>query len=204
MYVPHHFKHNDLEEQLAFIAAHPFGLLLTNGKETPEATHLPFIVEHSAEKLLLHTHLSVANPHAKLLHDDAMVKLVFTGPHAYISPEHYEHNRNVPTWNYVAVHVIGKCKLLNQKEAASLLLEKTIAYFEPTWQEKFKALDQHYFDELLKGIIAFSIEPITFESAYKLSQNKTQNEQHRIYESLIHSTDPAARELGELMKNYYK
>jgi transcriptional regulator len=203
MYIPKEFRHENKEEQLAFIAAHPFGLLLCNGSIVPETTHLPFTSEQFGDTILLHSHLSIANPQARLLKNGERVKVVFAGPHAYISPELYDKAQNVPTWNYAAVHITGTCRVLTETEAATKLLEKTIENFEPAWQEKFKALDQTYFTSLLKGILAFTIEAETIEAKLKISQNKTHNEQHRITESLLHSADPAAKELGETMQKYY-
>jgi transcriptional regulator len=40
--------------------------------------------------------------------------LAFSGPHSYISSSWYDHE-NVPTWNYIAVHVYGKIKLLKRQ-----------------------------------------------------------------------------------------
>ncbi|MCA6364938.1 MAG: FMN-binding negative transcriptional regulator [Bacteroidetes bacterium] len=203
MYIPPHFSHHNRSEQLQFIQSHPFGLLLCNDEDTPAATHLPFTLEESGEKLLLHSHLSAANPQALLLKSGIHVKVVFGGPHAYISPELYDHARNVPTWNYVSVHASGICRVLNDVEASSLLLERTIAFFEPGWQEKFRNLDPAYFSGLLKGIVAFTVEVDQLEAKYKLSQNKTSSEKERIIAHLLQSEDPAARELGETMNTYY-
>jgi transcriptional regulator len=203
MYIPKEFRHENSEEQLAFIAAHPFGLLLCNGTSVPEATHLPFTLEQTGGKIRLHAHLSAGNPQAQLLKNGERVKIVFAGPHAYVSPELYDKAQNVPTWNYAAVHITGTCTVLPETAAATKLLEKTIENFESSWQEKFRALDQHYFSALLKGILAFTIEAETIESKLKISQNKTHNEQQRITESLLNSADPAAKELGETMRIYY-
>jgi transcriptional regulator len=203
MYIPPHFSHHNRSQQLQFIQAHPFGLLLCNDESVPAATHLPFTLEEAGEKLLLHSHLSAANPQAALLKGGGRVKVVFGGPHAYISPEHYDHARNVPTWNYVSVHASGACTVLTDAEASTLLLERTIAFFEPAWQEKFRHLDPAYFSGLLKGIVAFTVEVDLLEAKFKLSQNKTGSEKQRIIAHLLQSEDPAARELGETMQTYY-
>lgn len=203
MYIPHHFSHHNRKEQLQFITAHPFGLLLCNDADTPAATHLPFTVEEKGDQLLLHSHLSAGNPQAVLLKAGSRVKVVFGGPHAYISPELYDHARNVPTWNYVSVHASGLCNVLDDAQASALLLERTVEYFEPAWQEKFRNLDPAYFSGLLKGIVAFTVEVDLLEAKFKLSQNKTHSEKQRIIEHLLQADDAAARELGETMKSYY-
>ena len=41
MYIPAHFKMEDTAEIRTFVKAHPFGMLLSNGSQVPEVTHLP-------------------------------------------------------------------------------------------------------------------------------------------------------------------
>ena len=55
---------------------------------------------------------------------------MFSGPHAYISPTWYNEENTVPTWNYVAVHVYGTVRIIDEKEEMVELMEKTVDFYE--------------------------------------------------------------------------
>ncbi|RYF45341.1 MAG: FMN-binding negative transcriptional regulator, partial [Cytophagaceae bacterium] len=117
MYVPEHFQETDRDGLLQFIREHSFALLvLTNEAGVPIATHLPIELQVDADGIArLSGHISKANPQAKLLGGETSALAVFSGPHAYISSSWYDHV-NVPTWNYLSVHVYGRTRVLNEEE----------------------------------------------------------------------------------------
>ena len=78
MYIPAHFKMNDTAEIRTFVMAHPFGALLTNGKQVPQVTHLPMqLLTDDAGNDSINLHLSKANPHAKGLENRENAVAVF-------------------------------------------------------------------------------------------------------------------------------
>jgi len=90
MYIPAHFKMNDTAEIRTFVMAHPFGALLTNGKQVPQVTHLPMqLLTDDAGNDSINLHLSKANPHAKGLENGESAVAVFLGTNGYISPRWY-------------------------------------------------------------------------------------------------------------------
>ena len=103
-------------EVLDFIRKNSFATLYTQVEGRPWATHLPVFLEGKSEgKFVLHGHLAKANSQWKQLAQAEEVLIVFQGPHAYISSSWYTHE-NVPTWNYLAVHVYGKVRLIEGEE----------------------------------------------------------------------------------------
>ncbi len=102
MYTPDRFKIKEDDEIFQFIQRYNFGALISSDLE---ATHLPFIAEHTtstADKISnmrLFTHFARANPHWKTL-DKQEILVIFSGPHAYISPTWYSSTPEVPTWNF--------------------------------------------------------------------------------------------------------
>ena len=107
MYTPP-FYAGDREAGLALMRAHPFALLLTPGPQGLLATHLPLLIQE--DPLVLKGHLARANPHWRFL-EDADSLVVFSGPHAYVSPAWYQTHPSVPTWNYAAVHAHGRARM---------------------------------------------------------------------------------------------
>lgn len=198
MYIPKEFEQNDQKKSIAFMQAYNFAIVISIKKDIPIATHLPFIIEERENKIVLLSHLSKANEqHKTFLDKDVLV--IFSEPHAYISPTLYEKKQNVPTWNYVSVHAYGKVKILDSNEEKLKVLHKQMQFYEANYLEQFKTLDQKYIDGLLKGIVAFEIEVTKLQSKEKLSQNKTTNERATIKKHLEESDDTIKNDVGKLM-----
>ncbi len=178
MYIPSHFRNTDTAELVSFIRANAFGLLVSNGDQFPNITHLPFAIE-SENPFTLSSHLAMANPHGKTLQNETPVTVVFNGPHGYLSPTLYDSQQNVPTWNYIAVHAHGKIQLCSEEEKDTML-KTMIASFEPSYQQQFDTLSDKYLNPMKKAILAFKVKVEKLEGKFKLSQNKNAGEVERI------------------------
>ncbi|WP_052597685.1 FMN-binding negative transcriptional regulator [Aureispira sp. CCB-QB1] len=200
MYIPPKFKLTDESQIRAYICQYPFATLITAVDNYPIATHLPFILEQEGSEWYLLSHMAKANPQWRQLKNTSTL-VVFQEPHAYISPTYYEKEENVPTWNYIAVHVYGTVEMLLEPEQAIEVLEKSITTFEKGFQKQWEHLDNGYKKRLLNGMVAFRIKIETLEGKEKLSQNKTEKERQAIAEGLLTISDSSARQLGEIMKN---
>jgi len=198
MYIPKHFEQNDNAKSIAFMQAYNFALLITVKDSLPIATHLPFVIEERNNEIILISHLSKANEQCKTFADKEVL-IVFSEPHAYISPTLYEKQQNVPTWNYIAVHAYGKIKILESNEEKLNVLHKQMQIYEASYIEQFKTLDKKYVDGLLKGIVAFEIIVSKLQSKEKLSQNKTANERNNIKQHLLESDDDVKKDIGKMM-----
>lgn len=187
MYIPPHFRNDNRDELLAFMRAHPFALVASNGEKIPQVTHLPFAIVETGGQLRLLSHFSAVNPHARSLQEGDEVLIIFSGPNAYVSPSHYEKKENVPTWNYIAVHASGKVHTDSSGALKEEVLQQMIAGFEPAYREQWESLDPKYVAGLMQGIIAFEVEVLNLEGKFKLSQNKTAEERNRIASALKES-----------------
>jgi len=198
MYIPKHFEQNDRKKSIAFMQAYNFAIVVSAKEEIPLATHLPFVIEQRENELILISHMSKANEQWKTFSEKEIL-VIFSEPHAYISPSLYEKQQNVPTWNYVAVHAYGKINFLNRTEQKLDVLHKQIQSFEAGYTEQFKTLDQKYIDGLLNGIVAFEIKVTKLQSKEKLSQNKSKKEKENIKQHLTDSGDDMKKDLANLM-----
>jgi transcriptional regulator len=199
MYIPPYYIEKDEEKLIEFIRSHNFALITSCSNDVPVATHLPFVIEKRENKIFLVSHMAKANPQWETFGENNVL-VVFQGPHAYISPSHYEKKQNVPTWNYIAVHAYGKVKLIEDPNDVFNLMEKTIAEFEKSFFAQWKNLDLNYVSGMLTAIVAFEIEVTELQGKFKLSQNKTKNEQQQIISSFEKSEDSVQKELAEEMK----
>jgi len=199
MYIPSFNSFTDRTEIIAFMQRYSFATIVTSVDDVPTATHLPFLVKAETEKLVLRSHFAKANPHSKSVFDKTSL-VIFTEPHAYISPSNYETEKVVPTWNYIAVHAYGKAALLEDTDQKAELLKHTIETFEASYFKQWEGLPEEYKSRMMNGIVAFEIEVTDLQAKKKLSQNRSEVEKENIIHSLENSTDTNEREIAAYMK----
>ena len=186
MYIPKQFHNNDGAAIKAFIRKNSFGILISQSESKMLATHIP--LELSADETKLTGHISRANPQWKKFDSLSDVLAIFPGPHAYISSSWYDHE-NVPTWNYIAVHVYGKIKII-EGEALYQSLKHLVDKYESksAIPVSVEQMSPAYVQKSIQGIVGFEIAITAIEAAYKLSQNRDQKN----YQNIIHELDKTA------------
>ncbi|HNP33551.1 MAG TPA: FMN-binding negative transcriptional regulator [Flavobacterium sp.] len=203
MYIPELYKNENPDDIQNFIHQNGFGILVnqTNGKLW--ATHIPLLLEEKDRKQFLVGHISKENPQAESFKTNDEVLAIFSGAHTYISSSWYDHE-NVPTWNYIAVHVYGKVKIHSFEqtvEALKRLVDKYEAKSEkPVRVEDFskKTMLQ------ARGIVSFEIEITAIEAKKKLSQNRDDKNYQNIISELEKSNDFHSVEVAREMKKNRK
>jgi transcriptional regulator len=201
MYSPAYNRLEDRAELLDFMRANSFVVLVTGTGGELHASHLPVQIRVEKEQVILDMHMARANAQWKEFFDEE-VMVVFSGPHAYVSPRWYEENERVPTWNYAAVHAYGIPKLIEDRTAKHANQRKLVAMLDPQWLPRFDALRQEYVDRMLDGIVNFEIPVARLETRWKLSQNRSRDEQERIAAELDKSAESAERALAALTRRH--
>lgn len=196
MYIPKEFQQPIQTIAIEYMKTYSFATLITASNNTPRATHLPFVIEVENDNITLHSHMAKDNPQWNDFANGSCL-VVFSNPNAYISPSLYEKNDNVPTWNYVAVHALGKAEIAETEAEKIALLERMIQTYEPEYFEQWKTVSEHYKFNLFPDLVAFKIHVSQLECKEKLSQNRSKKEREHIAQSLI----DARNALGEIMKN---
>lgn len=199
MYIPAFNRFEERSEIIAFMQRYSFAIIVTVIDDKPVATHLPFLVKEENDKLTLRSHFAKANPQANQVFDKTSL-VIFTEPHAYISPSNYEKETNVPTWNYIAVHAYGKATPLQSIEQRAELLKHTVETFEVNYLKQWSNLPEDYKLKMMNGIVAFEIEVTDLQAKKKLSQNRSEIEQQNVIHSLENSSDTNQQEIAEYMK----
>ncbi|MCC7245801.1 MAG: FMN-binding negative transcriptional regulator [Saprospiraceae bacterium] len=212
MYIPAHFSTNDLKQVEAFIIRYPMATLVSNLQDPSDkekkpslfATHLPLVLKkQSDEQWRLLGHFARNNPQWQGLEEQEIL-VIFSEPHAYISPSLYEKTLNVPTWNYVAIHVYGTPRLIPDADASFQLLEQQMQAYEPNYLQQWSTLPDDYKQAMLKGIVCFEMPVERIEAKFKLSQNKSAKEQTSIREHLLNSDDTNVKMTGEMMIKHHE
>jgi transcriptional regulator len=199
VYQPAHFQSADLDHARRLIADHPLGLLVgPDAAGESFGTHVPLIAI-PGEGLVLEGHMARANPHWGWLSAQRRVLAVFSGPSAYVSPSHYDSVKNVPTWNYAALHAYGEVELIDDAADKDRLLKGLIERFEPEYAEQWRGLPEDYQRKLLGAIVGFRIRVTRWELKLKMSQNRAAMERQRIQEALAASAQGEARDVAAWM-----
>ena len=199
MYIPEHFRNEDRATVLAFMRANPFVILVSNTDEGPFATHVPVIIRESADQLTIRGHVAKANPHWRYLQNDPACLMIFHGPHAYISPSNYDTREVVPTWNYGAVHIYGNATTYAEADQLLNMLHDLIPTFEAAYEQQWASLTEAFRQRMLSHIVGFEIAVTKIEAKFKLSQNRSRNEQQHIIDSLSGASDTAVSGTARLM-----
>jgi transcriptional regulator len=187
MYVPPMYRARSHRQTWAVVTGYPLALLVTNGAGVPYATHLAAVAadgDGDGDEIVgasILGHLNRANPHWSALTDGMSGKLVFSGPNAYISPVVYDPGPAAPTWNFVAVHVVGRLRLITDREETLTVVRRTAALLEKAfgggWDQR-PSVD--YFRSIVGGVGAFELEVESVDAMFKLSQEKHHDIQRRI------------------------
>ncbi len=200
MYTPRIYKQEDQQEINHFIRENGFGILISQGEERILGTHIPMVLSEDGTRL--HTHISRANPQWKNIATNKEVLVIFTGPHTYISSSWYDHE-NVPTWNYLAVHVYATVRIIEGdelRESIGHLMHKYEKHSQkPVTVEGFSP---GYYEKEIKGVVGFELTITKTEATYKLSQNRDQKNHAIIINELEKRTDADSHEIADAMKKH--
>ena len=199
MYSPPYNRIEDRRELIEFLRANNFPVLVTGTGGTLHASHLPVTIHEQGEQIVIDMHMAKNNPQWREFLDDEVL-VIFSGPHAYVSPCWYEEKERVPTWNYTAVHAYGVPKIHSDKAQKAKSQRHLIETMDPQWLPKHDALSQKYVDTMLEGIVNFSIPVARIETRWKLSQNRGRREMELIAEALDKAGEAA---LAALTRKHY-
>ena len=191
------FRWEDRGAMRAFVADQAFGQIFAATPDGPRVAHLP-IVWHNADHLRFH----IARGNGLTRHLDGCTALfVVNGPDAYVSPDWYGSDNQVPTWNYVAVELEGSVRKLSDEELTAQLdalshdQEARLAPKRPWTRDK---MDTGYFDKLTRGIIGFELRVTAWRGTVKLGQNKDAQARANVANAL---EAEGRRAVAHLMRN---
>jgi len=198
MYNPDRFKESDPAKAVDIMNRFPFATLISVDQGQPWISHLPLVAEGEGENLVLFGHLARANPHWRLMHQQE-IYIVFQGPHSYITPKWYAEN-DVPTWNYVAVHVRGRCELMEGAAEITGCLQKLTQLMEKGLPGAWEFwIPPDLAGRLEQSIVGFQVKVTSINAKFKLSQNRTKDDREGVARGLRSRPDDFSQQIGRLM-----
>lgn len=167
------FHDVDTAKNIAFARQRAFGVLMVNGPSGPEVSHIPFLLSDDAATADLH--LVRSNPIARMGEGPHAAKILVSGPDSYVSPDWYDVPDQVPTWNYIAVHLTGTLERLPQEVMREMLDRQSAAYEEqllPKIPWTADKMTPDVLEKMMRMIVPFRFTLTGVDGTWKLGQNK--------------------------------
>lgn len=183
MYIPEQYKNEKISEVRNFLTENSFGILVSQVNGKPWATHIPLELDLDDEgNDILVSHIAKANPQWKQFSEATEVLCIFNGPHSYVSSSWYK-DEEVPTWNYIAVHVYGTLTIIDE-QAVIASMHKLVDKYEQHSEcpVSINNLSSKTMRQV-KGVVGFEIKITEIQAAKKLSQGR-EHDHPRIMEEL--------------------
>ncbi len=187
-YPPKHHQDHDRGHMVEVMKAYPLATVISIKDNSPYITHLPLVYED--EKLI--GHIDIFNLQTPLLKDNNEVTVIFSGPQCYISPTVYG-TTQLPTWNYIKVHLKGNAQAIESKEALKRSLIKMTEFLEAPDHKYVLEPDNPRLERNLDYIEMFEINITHWEGKFKLSQDKRNSDMQAAREELIRSNQESVR-----------
>lgn len=195
------FRTASTADNLAFARQRGFGILMLNGADGPLASHIPFVLADDGSHADLH--LTRSNPIARSALPGPAV-LAISGPDAYISPDWYDIEDQVPTWNYVAVHLRGTLSALDldvmkdHVDALSAVHETRLLPKKPWHSDK---MAEGVMPRMMRMILPFRFTITAVEGTWKLNQNKPEAARQSAAARLADRPDAGSQAIAALMRS---
>ena len=173
------YRNTDHDHTLAYARERSFGMLTINAAIGPIAAHIPFIL--SKDETTLDAHIMRSNPLWRAIETAQPALLAITGPDAYVSPDWYGMENQVPTWAYTAVHLRGTLSRLPQEDLLDIL-DRLSDQFEsrlapkPVW--KTDKMPDDVMARFMRMIVPIRMMIESVDSTHKHLQNKPEFARH--------------------------
>jgi transcriptional regulator len=198
MYPPPLHTERDAKKLYAVMEAYPLATVISATDEQIYTTPLPLMLDPKlGEQGTLIGHLDRSNPQAEFL-DNQPVKVIFHGPDGYISPHVYTSSQ-LPTWNYIQVHVNGRARWMAEAQELYDSLVTMTERMEPDSSAKVLEPHEDRIQELMNYLVGFDIEIQEMVGRFKLSQNREPEDMKRAKRDLIEQNQIGYEHLLDLL-----
>ncbi|GAB4158085.1 MAG: FMN-binding negative transcriptional regulator [Winogradskyella sp.] len=178
------------------IKAYPLATIISVKDNVPYITHLPLVYEKG--KLI--GHIDIYNPQTELLKNNTDITVLFYGPQCYISPSIYS-TTQLPTYNYIRVHLKGKVTAIEDKDALKQSLIRMTEFLESPNPKYTLEPNNPRLEANLSYIKMFEINITHWEGKFKLSQDKKPKDTKAAREELIKRSQESIK---QFLDNVFK
>ena len=175
------FRSTDAAQIAAIIRAFPLALVVSESDGIAHASHLPLIWPDESAHLVGHT--DARNPQFRGP-GSVEARLFFCGPQSYVPKDAYV-TRQLPTWNYVSVHMAARIEVVDAPAAKLQILAQTAALLDGKQAAATFAGQEERVRQLLPHITGLKIHVRHQEARIKLSQDKSLQNQRAALDHLV-------------------
>ena len=193
------FRNAPENRNFGFARERGFGVLAVNAGAGPLISHIPFLLADDGASADLH--LVRSNPIARL--GAVPAALAVSGPDGYVSPDWYQTDDQVPTWNYVAVHLRGQLEPLPPEHMLDMLNRQSAAYesrLHPKRPWTTSKMSPDALTRMLRQILPFRLHIESIDGTWKLNQNKTDRAREKAADAITGSMGSELAQLAALMR----
>lgn len=190
-YPPKHHQDYVKNHMIDVIKTYPLATVISVQNNDPFVTHLPLIYREEDGKLI--GHIDIYNSQANLLKDNNPITILFSGPQCYISPSVYT-TTQLPTWNYIKVHLKGTVKAIESKDALKQSLITMTEFLEQPDHKYVLEPDNPRMEGALDYIKMFEITINDWEGKFKLSQDKHPKDIRQARAELVRANQESIKE----------
>lgn len=207
MYIPAANREDDIPELRRFVRANPLCTLVSMTDRGLVASHIPVVLHESASGFgVLRGHLARGNSQWRDLVAGVEALAIFLGPQHFISASWYPgaktHGREVPTWNYVAVHAYGRLRVVEDQDwlldHLKSLVDEQERIAETPWSVSDAPPD--YIADRMRAIVGLELEVSRVEGKWKVSQNRNEEDAAGVMAGLESLNTPSSRAMCELVR----
>ena len=182
-----------------------FVALVTNGVSGLVASHVPVVVEGEGEDVTILGHVARANDHWKAMDRRVESMVIFSGPHAYVSPSWYASGGPaVPTWNYAVVHAYGRPVARDDSAFLQRVVQELTRRYEGHREQPWTTdrLPANSYDKLLRAVVGFEMRVERLEAKFKLGQNRSAADRRGAAAGLDAEHSHASSALAAFIRRY--
>jgi transcriptional regulator len=203
--MPAHFRVDDSQTSVDFMRQFDFAAVVTSSAAGLVASHVPVVVRGEAGELTIAGHLARANEHWKLMDGRSESMVIFSGPHAYISPSWYASaGPAVPTWNYAVVHAYGRPAAREDASFLRAVVEELTERHEGHRRQPWTTdrLPADHYARMLKAIVGFEMRVERCDAKFKLGQNRPVVDRVGAAAGLDAEQSPESAAVAQFMRRY--
>ncbi len=205
MYRPAQFREDRKPILAAAIKELQFASLITFTGQQLLASHIPVLLKGEEGSFRLEGHVARGNPQWKQLDRSIEALALFVGPHSYVSPSWYatknKHQRVVPTWNYISVHVNGPLSVIDDPQWLLRHVKELTDHNELDRDMPWSIDDapREFIEQLCGGIVGFSMEVRQMEGTWKMAQHKSKADRMGVIHGLRLSDSDSSQSVASVM-----
>lgn len=207
MYIPDRYREDDISELRRFVRANPLCTLVTMTGRGLVASHIPVVLHETASGFgVIRGHLARGNSQWRDFNADMESLAIFTGPQHFISASWYPgkktHGREVPTWNYIAVHAYGRLRAIEDHDWLLDHLKTLVDENERIVETPWSVADAppEFIAREMRGIVGVELDVSRVEGKWKVSQNRNDEDAAAVMAGLRSLNTPYSEVMCKLVR----